>query len=93
MIFENPKHRIKDVADFVEKSHARVATCIQAARLAHRVSEDELCGGDGDEEDTWIFPSVQLGPLGLRQDSQITEQLLRSGQPGRRPWRINLEIG
>jgi hypothetical protein len=40
---------------------------------------------EGEEgADTWIFPSVQMGPLGVQQDSQLTERILRSGQSGRR---------
>jgi hypothetical protein len=70
---------------------------MEQAQAAHQLSEDELrsmkeqesssnnsSSDVGEEVDTWIFPSVQMGPLGVHQDSQLTEKVLRAGQPGRR---------
>ena len=72
----------KDAADFVRKSHAEMRSFMEGAREAHCVNEDDL-SSESVDTDTWVFPSVQMGPLGVRQDSQLTEQILRSGQPGK----------
>ena len=32
--------------------------------------------------DTWIFPSIQMGPFDVRHDSDLTERFLRSGAEG-----------
>jgi hypothetical protein len=72
----------QDLGDFVAKSRARVERFMAAAQAAHTVREAELSSEE--EGDTWIFPSVQMGPLGVTQDSRLTERILRSGQPGRR---------
>merc|ERR1712086_980412 len=34
--------------------------------------------------DTWIFPSIQMGPLNIKHDSDLTEQFLLSGAEGAR---------
>ena len=77
----------KDIQDFVAKSNEKMRSFMEDAQKAYCVNEEDLrhSGDDGDvdtEMDTWIFPSVQMGPLEVHQDSQLTEQILRSGQPG-----------
>lgn len=32
--------------------------------------------------DTWVFPLVQLGPVGVRQEEAATEAWLRASEPG-----------
>jgi CDP-diacylglycerol--glycerol-3-phosphate 3-phosphatidyltransferase len=32
--------------------------------------------------DTWIFPLVEMGQLGFRQDSCVTKQLFETALPG-----------
>ncbi len=40
-------------------------------------SEDEgMCEA---EEDTWVFPLVQMKPLGIQVDEQVTQVRLLSG--------------
>jgi len=39
---------------------------------------------DFDKYDTWIFPTIQMGPLNITQDSRITVDILRSGSEGGR---------
>ena len=39
----------------------------------------ELFAGD---EDTWIIPAVQLGFIGVRQDEQMTTELINFAEPG-----------
>ena len=33
-------------------------------------------------EDTWIFPSIQMGPFDVNHDSALTTRFLQSGTPG-----------
>ena len=37
-----------------------------------------------EEADTWIFPSIQMGPFDVRHDSDLTERFLQSGAEGSR---------
>lgn len=39
-------------------------------------SEDE--GMSEGEEDTWVFPLVQMKPLGIQVDEQVTQVRLRT---------------
>ena len=42
-------------------------------------SFDENCKSSNNEEcDTWIFPSVQMGAMGVTHDSELTTQLLEN---------------
>lgn len=44
---------------------------VNAAHVRQRLmngSEDE-----GEEEDTWVFPLVQMKPLGIQVDEQVTQ--------------------
>uniref|UniRef100_A0A3Q3IQT4 CDP-diacylglycerol--glycerol-3-phosphate 3-phosphatidyltransferase n=1 Tax=Monopterus albus TaxID=43700 RepID=A0A3Q3IQT4_MONAL len=36
---------------------------------------------EGEEEDTWVFPLVQMKPLGIRMDEQVTQRLLTDAGP------------
>jgi len=78
----------KTFEDFVGKSNEKMRSFMEDAQKSHCVSEEDLQreveseGGAGEDIDTWIFPSVQMGPLEVHQDSHLTEQILRSGQPG-----------
>ena len=36
------------------------------------------------EADTWIFPSIQMGPFNIKHDSDLTENFLKSGAEGSR---------
>ena len=37
-----------------------------------------------DGVDTWIFPSIQMGPFDVRHDCDVTERLLKAGPQGSR---------
>ena len=39
---------------------------------------------DQTEADTWIFPSIQMGPFNIKHDSGLTEKFLLSGAEGSR---------
>uniref|UniRef100_A0A1A8MH13 CDP-diacylglycerol--glycerol-3-phosphate 3-phosphatidyltransferase n=2 Tax=Nothobranchius pienaari TaxID=704102 RepID=A0A1A8MH13_9TELE len=53
---------------------ARTRRQLQLQQLSEK-SEDEGMMSEGDE-DTWVFPLVQMKPLGIRVDEQVTQRLL-----------------
>lgn len=50
---------------------------VNAARVRQQLLQSEDSGGSGDvsegEEDTWVFPLVQMKPLGIQLDEQVTQ--------------------
>ncbi|XP_076855593.1 CDP-diacylglycerol--glycerol-3-phosphate 3-phosphatidyltransferase, mitochondrial [Brachyhypopomus gauderio] len=70
-------------ADFSSSAHQRVMEVLNVARarqqqleLEHsRDSDSELeCGEE--PRDTWLFPLVQMKPLGIQLDEEVTQRLL-----------------
>ena len=41
--------------------------------LQHRSEDSEDEGMSDGEEDTWVFPLVQMKPLGIQVDEQVTQ--------------------
>ncbi|XP_061089194.1 CDP-diacylglycerol--glycerol-3-phosphate 3-phosphatidyltransferase, mitochondrial isoform X2 [Conger conger] len=67
-------------AEFSALSRQRIMAVLQAAQVRQRLEEAEPCVGVASEDpppDTWVFPLVQMKPLGIRLDEQVTERLLR----------------
>lgn len=70
---------------------------LEEARARHRLQEaeeeeeEELSGGEeeeelsGGEEDTWVLPLVQMKPLGIRVDEQVTQVSSLGPAPQTRP--------
>lgn len=51
----------------------RITQVLNAAHARQRLQggeDEELSGG---EEDTWLFPLVQMKPVGIRVDEQVTQ--------------------
>ena len=46
-------------------------------QLQNRSEDSEDEGMSEGEEDTWVFPLVQMKPLGIQLDEQITQVRLR----------------
>lgn len=42
-------------------------------RLLNRSDDSEDEGMSEGEEDTWVFPLVQMKPLGIQVDEQVTQ--------------------
>lgn len=64
----------------------RVTEVLNAARARQRLQDaedEELSEG---EEDTWVFPLVQMKPLGIRVDEQVTQ--VRSPRARGHVWRL-----
>lgn len=60
----------------------RIMEVVNAAHVRQRLlsppedSEDE--GASEGERDTWVFPMVQMKPLGIRVDEQVTQVRLHA---------------
>lgn len=48
----------------------RIMAVLDGARARQRPRDGEESGG---EEDTWVFPLVQMKPLGIQVDEQVTQ--------------------
>ncbi|XP_075950117.1 CDP-diacylglycerol--glycerol-3-phosphate 3-phosphatidyltransferase, mitochondrial [Anarhichas minor] len=66
--------------DFSAAARKRIMEVVNTAHVRQQLlngSEDE-----GDEgEDTWVFPLVQMKPLGIQVDEQVTQRLLTDAGP------------
>ncbi|XP_064181105.1 CDP-diacylglycerol--glycerol-3-phosphate 3-phosphatidyltransferase, mitochondrial [Anguilla rostrata] len=69
--------------EFSALAERRIMAVLNSARARQRVEEAEQAGGaetgvaEEPPADTWVFPLVQMKPLGIRLDEQVTERLLR----------------
>ena len=68
-----------ELSDFKKESGDLIKDFICEETKLNRVSESDL-----GKYDTWIFPTVQMGQLGVIQDSKVTVDILRSGEEGGR---------
>lgn len=68
--------------DFSAVARKRIMEVVNSAHIRQRLlnqsedSEDE--GMSEVEEDTWVFPLVQMKPLGIRVDEQVTQVSLNT---------------
>lgn len=46
---------------------------VNAARVRQQLEDSEEEEMSELEEDTWVFPLVQMKPLGIREDEQVTQ--------------------
>ncbi|XP_030610965.1 CDP-diacylglycerol--glycerol-3-phosphate 3-phosphatidyltransferase, mitochondrial isoform X2 [Archocentrus centrarchus] len=67
--------------DFSAAARKRIMEVVNSAHIRQQLllnqsedSEDE--GMSEVEEDTWVFPLVQMKPIGIRVDEQVTQRLL-----------------
>uniref|UniRef100_A0A146WRZ3 CDP-diacylglycerol--glycerol-3-phosphate 3-phosphatidyltransferase n=1 Tax=Fundulus heteroclitus TaxID=8078 RepID=A0A146WRZ3_FUNHE len=70
---------------FSAVARKRIMEVVSAARtrqqlLQHRSEEEEEEEGTS-EGDTWVFPLVQMKPLGIQVDEQVTRRLLTDAGP------------
>uniref|UniRef100_A0A3Q3WIA2 CDP-diacylglycerol--glycerol-3-phosphate 3-phosphatidyltransferase n=1 Tax=Mola mola TaxID=94237 RepID=A0A3Q3WIA2_MOLML len=68
---------------FSVAARERIMEVVNAAhvrqQLLSRLEEEE--GMSEGEEDTWVFPLVQMKPLGIQVDEQVTQRLLTDAGP------------
>ncbi|XP_077594640.1 CDP-diacylglycerol--glycerol-3-phosphate 3-phosphatidyltransferase, mitochondrial isoform X1 [Stigmatopora nigra] len=62
--------------DFSTAASKRIMAVMDAARLNQRLSQPSH-----QELDTWVFPLVQMKPLGIQVDQQVTQRLLQEADP------------
>ncbi|XP_029977817.1 CDP-diacylglycerol--glycerol-3-phosphate 3-phosphatidyltransferase, mitochondrial isoform X1 [Sphaeramia orbicularis] len=71
--------------DFSAVARKRIMEVLNTAQIRQQLSgrsedsEDE--GMSEGEEDTWVFPLVQMKPLGIQVDEQVTQRLLTDAGP------------
>ncbi|XP_030256313.1 CDP-diacylglycerol--glycerol-3-phosphate 3-phosphatidyltransferase, mitochondrial isoform X1 [Sparus aurata] len=71
--------------DFSAAARQRIMEVVNTAHIRQRLtsrsedSEDE--GMSEGEDDTWVFPLVQMKPLGIQVDEQVTQRLLTDAGP------------
>ncbi|GLD60154.1 CDP-diacylglycerol--glycerol-3-phosphate 3-phosphatidyltransferase, mitochondrial [Lates japonicus] len=71
--------------DFSTAARKRIMEVVNTAhtrqRLLNRSEDSEDEGMSEGEEDTWVFPLVQMKPLGIQVDEQVTQRLLTDAGP------------
>ncbi|XP_056153534.1 CDP-diacylglycerol--glycerol-3-phosphate 3-phosphatidyltransferase, mitochondrial isoform X2 [Lampris incognitus] len=72
--------------DFSASARRRIMEVVDTARTRQQLLNQSEDSGDEDvgervEEDTWVFPLVQMKPLGIQVDEQVTQRLLTDAGP------------
>nr|XP_046232196.1 CDP-diacylglycerol--glycerol-3-phosphate 3-phosphatidyltransferase, mitochondrial isoform X1 [Scatophagus argus] len=71
--------------EFSAVARSRIMEVLNAAhvrqQLLNRSEDSEDEGMSEGEEDTWVFPLVQMKPLGIQVDEQVTQRLLTDARP------------
>ncbi|XP_068160803.1 CDP-diacylglycerol--glycerol-3-phosphate 3-phosphatidyltransferase, mitochondrial [Antennarius striatus] len=73
-----------DRQEFSAMARRRIAEVMDAALVRQQLlsqSDTEEEGMSEEEEDTWVFPLVQMKPLGIQVDEQVTQRLLTDAGP------------
>jgi len=78
--------------DFVSEAGDKVKTFLKQEQSSNSIDPSTMMSdnsidpntmmSDNASHDTWIFPSVQMGPFGVKHDSELTTNIFRSGLPG-----------
>lgn len=70
--------------DFSVVARKRIMEVLNAAQVRQQLNQSEESEDEGSGEsegDTWVFPLVQMKPLGIQLDEQITQRLLTEAGP------------
>uniref|UniRef100_A0A8C3AUK9 CDP-diacylglycerol--glycerol-3-phosphate 3-phosphatidyltransferase n=1 Tax=Cyclopterus lumpus TaxID=8103 RepID=A0A8C3AUK9_CYCLU len=73
--------------DFSVAARKRIMEVVNTAHVRQQLlngsagSEDDGMSEGEEEEDTWVFPLVQMKPLGIQVDEQVTQRLLNGAGP------------
>uniref|UniRef100_A0A4W5KI57 CDP-diacylglycerol--glycerol-3-phosphate 3-phosphatidyltransferase n=1 Tax=Hucho hucho TaxID=62062 RepID=A0A4W5KI57_9TELE len=73
--------------DFSASARQHIMEVVNTAHARQHIAESERLvresdGEEGGKEDTWVFPLVQMKPLGIQVDEQVTQRLLTDAGPG-----------
>ncbi|CAL9699267.1 unnamed protein product [Knipowitschia caucasica] len=66
--------------DFSRAAQSRIMEVLQEAQLRQQLQEDQE--EPEEDQDTWVFPLVQMKPLGISLDEQVTQRLLVDSSSG-----------
>lgn len=67
--------------EFSTLARKRIMEVLNSAHVRQRLNRSEDSEDEGmseGEEDTWVFPLVQMKPLGIQVDEQVTQVRLRT---------------
>ncbi|XP_047233745.1 CDP-diacylglycerol--glycerol-3-phosphate 3-phosphatidyltransferase, mitochondrial isoform X2 [Girardinichthys multiradiatus] len=70
--------------EFSAVARKRIMEVVSSARARRQLLQQHSKGEEGmseGEEDTWVFPLVQMKPLGIQVDEQVTQRLLTDAGP------------
>lgn len=70
--------------DFSTAARSRIMEVMYAAQLRQQLQDEQDRNAeerDEDSEDTWVFPLVQMKPLGISLDELVTRKLLTDAGP------------
>ncbi|XP_077407774.1 CDP-diacylglycerol--glycerol-3-phosphate 3-phosphatidyltransferase, mitochondrial isoform X2 [Vanacampus margaritifer] len=67
-----------DRQDFSAAASKHIIEVVDTARVRQKLLLQEE---QEEDEDTWVFPLVQMKPLGIQVDEQVTQRLLRDAGP------------
>jgi len=68
------------LSEFVEKSSEVVRTFLAGQTNMNKVDIEDLATSE--DYDTVVFPTIEMGQLGIKQDSHVTSKILRNGAQG-----------
>ncbi|XP_055786847.1 CDP-diacylglycerol--glycerol-3-phosphate 3-phosphatidyltransferase, mitochondrial-like isoform X2 [Salvelinus fontinalis] len=73
--------------EFSASARQHIMEVVNTAHARQHIAESERLvreseGEEGGKEDTWVFPLVQMKPLGIQVDEQVTQRLLTDAGPG-----------
>uniref|UniRef100_A0A8C8G709 CDP-diacylglycerol--glycerol-3-phosphate 3-phosphatidyltransferase n=1 Tax=Oncorhynchus tshawytscha TaxID=74940 RepID=A0A8C8G709_ONCTS len=74
--------------DFSASARQHIMEVVNTARMRQDIANSERLKQEskgeegGGKEDTWVFPLVQMKPLGIQVDEEITQRLLTDAGPG-----------
>lgn len=70
--------------EFVSEAGDKVKTFLKQEQASNSIDPSTMISDNKSlsNNDTWIFPSVQMGPFGVKHDSALTTSMFRSGLPG-----------
>ena len=74
-----------DYQEYVSQVKRDISSWLQSQKQQNRLCYDPSAKSFEQSrkgQDTWIFPSIQMGPFGINHDGELTTKFLRSGAQG-----------
>ncbi|KAG6454485.1 LOW QUALITY PROTEIN: CDP-diacylglycerol--glycerol-3-phosphate 3-phosphatidyltransferase, mitochondrial [Manduca sexta] len=67
-----------DKTQMIQELNKNVLSCVE--KWKH--TQTQKCLNNSSEEDTWIFPLIQMGEFNITQDEEVTRKLLQTASKG-----------